>query len=174
MVAGEVAELRDLAVEPVAVGLEGVGVGARRRAEPRLQARAAPPRHGRRLDRFAQADQDDVAAGDEALGATDDRDDARVADLARRRPRDLGAVDQHRIGFSHGDRVAMYRRRARSTGGALGGQGRGRQGEPRSGRRDDVDGVMIAKQKADLAFQLLVQVRNKMLDAYDEIKQMRI
>ena len=43
-----------------------------------------------------------------------------------------------------------------------------------SGRRDDVDGVLIAKQKADVAFQMLLQVRNKMLDSYEEIKQMRI
>lgn len=43
-----------------------------------------------------------------------------------------------------------------------------------TGRRDDVDGVMIAKQKADLAFQMLLQVRNKMIDAYEEIRQMRV
>lgn len=43
-----------------------------------------------------------------------------------------------------------------------------------SGRRDDVDGVLIAKQKADLAFQLLLQVRNKMVSAYEEIRQMRV
>ena len=43
-----------------------------------------------------------------------------------------------------------------------------------TGRRDDLDGVLIAKQKADLAFQMLQQVRNKMLDAYEEIKQMRV
>lgn len=43
-----------------------------------------------------------------------------------------------------------------------------------SGRRDDIDGVLIAKQKADLAFQMLLQVRNKMVDAYEEIKQMRV
>ena len=43
-----------------------------------------------------------------------------------------------------------------------------------SGRRDDVDGVLIAKQKADMAFQLLQQVRNKLVDAYEEIKQMRV
>lgn len=43
-----------------------------------------------------------------------------------------------------------------------------------SGRRDDVDGVLIAKQKADLAFQMLLQVRNKMTSAYEEIKQMRV
>ncbi len=43
-----------------------------------------------------------------------------------------------------------------------------------AGRRDDLDGVLIAKQKADLAFQMLQQVRNKMVDAYEEIKQMRV
>ena len=43
-----------------------------------------------------------------------------------------------------------------------------------AGRRDDVDRVLIAKQKADLAFQMLLQVRNKLSDAYDEIKQMRV
>lgn len=43
-----------------------------------------------------------------------------------------------------------------------------------AGRRDDVAGVMIAKQKADTAFKMLLQVRNKMLEAYDEIKQMRV
>jgi len=43
-----------------------------------------------------------------------------------------------------------------------------------SGRRDDMDGVLIAKQKADMAFQMLLQVRNKMVDAYEEIKQMRV
>lgn len=43
-----------------------------------------------------------------------------------------------------------------------------------SGKRDDVAGVMMAKQKADLAFQMLLQVRNKMVAAYEEVKQMRV
>ncbi len=43
-----------------------------------------------------------------------------------------------------------------------------------TGERDDVESVLIATQKADTAFQLLLQVRNKMIDAYDEVKQMRI
>ncbi len=43
-----------------------------------------------------------------------------------------------------------------------------------AGRRDDVAGVMIAKQKADLAFKMLLQVRNKMVDAYQEIKDIRV
>lgn len=43
-----------------------------------------------------------------------------------------------------------------------------------AGRRDDPAAVMVAKQKADIAFQMLMQVRNKLVDAYDEIKQMRV
>ncbi len=43
-----------------------------------------------------------------------------------------------------------------------------------TGRRDDVDGVMIAKQKADVAFQMMLQVRNKLMDAYEEVKQIRV
>jgi flagellar hook-basal body complex protein FliE len=43
-----------------------------------------------------------------------------------------------------------------------------------SGRRDDVASVLMAKQKADLAFQMLQQVRNKLVDAYEEVKQMRV
>lgn len=43
-----------------------------------------------------------------------------------------------------------------------------------AGRRTDVDRVLIAKQKADLAFQTLLQVRNKLVAAYEEIKQMRV
>jgi flagellar hook-basal body complex protein FliE len=43
-----------------------------------------------------------------------------------------------------------------------------------TGRRDDVATVIGATQKADLAFQMLLQVRNKVMDAYEELKQMRV
>ncbi len=42
------------------------------------------------------------------------------------------------------------------------------------GKRDDIESVLIATQKADMAFRLLLQVRNKVIDAYDEVRQMRI
>ncbi len=41
-------------------------------------------------------------------------------------------------------------------------------------RRDDVESVMIATQKAETAFHLLLQVRNKVMEAYDELKQIRV
>ncbi|TVQ61152.1 MAG: flagellar hook-basal body complex protein FliE [Phycisphaerales bacterium] len=43
-----------------------------------------------------------------------------------------------------------------------------------AGRRGDVEGVIQATQKADLAFQSLQAVRNKVVEAYQEIQQVRI
>ena len=43
-----------------------------------------------------------------------------------------------------------------------------------TGRRDYVEGVILATQKADIAFKMLLQVRNKVMDAYEEVKQMRV
>jgi flagellar hook-basal body complex protein FliE len=34
--------------------------------------------------------------------------------------------------------------------------------------------VMVSVQKADMAFRLLLQVRNKLLQAYDEVKNIRV
>jgi len=38
----------------------------------------------------------------------------------------------------------------------------------------NVDEVMVAFKKAQLAFEALMQIRNKLIDAYEEINQMRI
>ena len=43
-----------------------------------------------------------------------------------------------------------------------------------SGKEKNVHEVMIAMEKSSLSFELLVQVRNKVLAAYDEIKRMQI
>jgi flagellar hook-basal body complex protein FliE len=43
-----------------------------------------------------------------------------------------------------------------------------------AGRRDDPESVIIATQKADTAFRMLLQVRNKVMDAYDEVRQIRV
>ncbi|HED54939.1 MAG TPA: flagellar hook-basal body complex protein FliE [Phycisphaerales bacterium] len=43
-----------------------------------------------------------------------------------------------------------------------------------TGRRDDVESVLLATAKADTAFRLLQQVRNKVFDAYREIQQLRV
>lgn len=43
-----------------------------------------------------------------------------------------------------------------------------------TGRTDDVAGVMIASEKADIALRVMVQVRNKVIDAYNEIMKMQV
>jgi len=40
--------------------------------------------------------------------------------------------------------------------------------------RADMESVMVAKEKADIAFKMLLQVRNKLMDAYEEVKQIRV
>jgi len=42
------------------------------------------------------------------------------------------------------------------------------------GERVDVESVVLATQKADNAFRMLQALRNRMVEAYDEIKQMRV
>ncbi len=43
-----------------------------------------------------------------------------------------------------------------------------------TGRRSDVEGVILATQKADTAFRMLLAVRNKMMEAYQEVKEIRV
>ena len=43
-----------------------------------------------------------------------------------------------------------------------------------TGKTENVAEVFTAVKKAELAFQTLMQIRNKLMDAYDEIRQMRI
>ena len=43
-----------------------------------------------------------------------------------------------------------------------------------TGRSQDVGQVLIASQKADIAFKMLMEVRNKLITAYDELRQMRM
>src|SRR5579863_3942441 len=41
------------------------------------------------------------------------------------------------------------------------------------GNRQDVHNVMIAVEKADIAFQLMMQVRNKIVNAYQEVSKLQ-
>lgn len=41
-------------------------------------------------------------------------------------------------------------------------------------RGGDVTGALVAMEKADMTFQLMVEVRNRLLNAYDEIMRMQI
>lgn len=43
-----------------------------------------------------------------------------------------------------------------------------------TGKRTDLEGVMIAVEKADTAFRAVQAVRNKVIQAYEEIQQTRV
>lgn len=43
-----------------------------------------------------------------------------------------------------------------------------------TGRRADIETVFMATAQADTAFRMLQQLRNKVMDAYEEIKQIRV
>lgn len=43
-----------------------------------------------------------------------------------------------------------------------------------TGRRNDVESVLAATAKADAAFRMLLGVRNKMMDAYNELQSIRV
>lgn len=43
-----------------------------------------------------------------------------------------------------------------------------------TGKRNDLETVLMATQKADTAFKMLLAVRNKVFEAYEEVKQIRV
>ncbi|MFM7052081.1 MAG: flagellar hook-basal body complex protein FliE [Planctomycetota bacterium] len=43
-----------------------------------------------------------------------------------------------------------------------------------TGQRDDIEGVMIATQKADSALRMLLALQNKVVGAYDELRNIRV
>jgi flagellar hook-basal body complex protein FliE len=43
-----------------------------------------------------------------------------------------------------------------------------------TGKTDNIPDVMIAAEKADIALKLMVQVRSKVIDAYQEIMKMQV
>ena len=43
-----------------------------------------------------------------------------------------------------------------------------------TGRNPDIHNTMIAMQKAEISFELLMQIRDKLINAYDEIRKMSI
>lgn len=43
-----------------------------------------------------------------------------------------------------------------------------------TGRTDDIAGVMLTAEKAEIALRAMVQVRNKIIDAYQDIMRMQV
>lgn len=43
-----------------------------------------------------------------------------------------------------------------------------------TGRSDNITGVLTTARKAEVAFSLLMEIRNKLVDAYSELRQLRV
>lgn len=43
-----------------------------------------------------------------------------------------------------------------------------------TGKTDNIHDVMISMQKAQLSFQMMVEIRNRMIDTYQEISRMQV
>lgn len=43
-----------------------------------------------------------------------------------------------------------------------------------TGKTNDISGVMLSVKKANLAFMSLLQIRNQMMEAYQEVMRMRV
>ncbi|AGC67583.1 flagellar hook-basal body complex protein FliE [Thermoclostridium stercorarium subsp. stercorarium DSM 8532] len=43
-----------------------------------------------------------------------------------------------------------------------------------SGKTDNIHSVLIAAEKASIALQLMIEIRNKVIDAYNEIMRMQV
>ena len=43
-----------------------------------------------------------------------------------------------------------------------------------TGKNQDIHNTMIAMQKAEISFELVLQIRNKLISAYDDIRRMNI
>ena len=66
----------------------------------------------------------------------------------------LGAAFDNANATDHQDRVSMI--------------------ELLTGETDDLSGLLIDAQKAELALQLTLQIRNKLIDAYNEVMRMQV
>lgn len=47
-------------------------------------------------------------------------------------------------------------------------------GDLATGRSTDIAATMIAVQKADVTFQLMLQIRNRLLEAYQELQRVQV
>jgi flagellar hook-basal body complex protein FliE len=43
-----------------------------------------------------------------------------------------------------------------------------------TGRQNDIHNTMVAMEKADVAFKLIMEIRNKVISAYEEIMRMQV
>ena len=72
-----------------------------------------------------------------------------------------------------GESGRVLTRTTARLGRALGAEAERAAALVRSGESSDVEGVLLATRKADAAFQMLQAVRNAMLEAYAQVRDIR-
>jgi flagellar hook-basal body complex protein FliE len=83
-----------------------------------------------------------------------------------------GAGSAGRAGASGQPEFMDTLRNAMDQVGQLQGEADGRVAQLLTGNGQDVHSAMIAVEKANLAFQMMVQVRNKIVQAYQQVTNM--
>ncbi len=78
-----------------------------------------------------------------------------------------------RTGHSTGEFASALRNQLEQVGQAQAEADRGIE-KVLTGQSDNISEVFVAARKAEVAFSLLMEIRNKLVDAYNEIKQLRV
>lgn len=84
------------------------------------------------------------------------------------------AIDQFKTETNNGKSFADTLNQAISNVNELQVQSDHKVQELATGKTDDIASVMITAEKADIALRAMVQVRNKIIDAYQEIMKMQV
>ncbi len=89
-------------------------------------------------------------------------------------PASLPAARSSESGDSAGETFAtQLRRQLEQVSDMQAGAERGIQ-DLLTGRTDNITAVLTATRKAEVAFTLLMEIRNKLVDAYTELRQLRV
>ena len=83
-------------------------------------------------------------------------------------------VDARRIGGSSEGSFADIFNESLNSAGIADQIDKGSSLELLSGQSDDLSGMLIDMQKAELSLQLALQIRNKVIDAYNEVLRMSV
>jgi len=87
--------------------------------------------------------------------------------------RPAGATERVPGGLGDGDFASQLRQQLEQVSQAQAEAERGIE-NLMAGRSDNITEVLTAARKAEVAFSLLMEIRNKLVDAYSEMKQLRV
>ncbi|RKD27792.1 flagellar hook-basal body complex protein FliE [Caminicella sporogenes DSM 14501] len=89
--------------------------------------------------------------------------DIKISNLLQKDNKDKDNIDFKKILFDSINKINTYEEEAEEMGLKLA-----------SGEIDNIHDVMIAGQKAEIALQFAIEVKNKIMDAYKEIMRIQL